>query len=184
MQISGDDAALQAPHLPRPRLRSRLWRWAPPAAAVGLLVGWMIWYVNTPEDLPTDNVTKTASGVVGQPLYIGMFTTPAGFDRGIHISGVKVDATASSALRITPLLCRHGSVDVTTDTEQFCASLDDPAGQRLGAGDSIVLKIDSDTDVVADIGRIRIGFQEGLRWGTKPAGHAGAEVSLVQRGRQ
>ena len=181
MQTRGDDAALEAPHLPRPRRQSRLWRWVPPIAAVILLLGWISWYITTPEGLPTDSQHVTATGVVGQPLYVGMFVAPSGFDRGIHMSGVKVHATASAKLTLTPLLCRHGSVGVTTEPDQFCASLDDPAGQRLGAGDSIVLKVQGDQSVVADIDRIKIAFQEGLRWGTKPAGHSSAAVSLVDR---
>jgi hypothetical protein len=181
MQTRGDDATLEAPHLPRPARHSRLWRWIPPVAAIALLAGWVAWYVTTPEGLPTDGQTVTASGVVGQPLYVGMFTAPAGFDRGLHMAGVRVHARASATLTVTPLLCRHGSIQVTTEPDQFCASLDDPAGQRLGAGDSIVLELQSDQSVVAQIDRIRIAFQEGLRWGTKPAGHAGASVSLVDR---
>ncbi|MCL2542317.1 MAG: hypothetical protein FWE71_07665 [Nocardioidaceae bacterium] len=182
MQTRGDDATLEAPHLPRPRRQSRLWKWAAPVAATALLVGWVAWYVTTPEDLPTDSQTITASGIVGQPLYVGMFSTPSGFDRGLHMSGIKVTAKASTKLSITPLLCRHGSIQVTTEPNQFCASLDNPAGQRLDAGDSIVLRLDSTQTVLADIDQIRIAFQEGLRWGTKPAGHAKAVVSLVQRG--
>ncbi|GAB2988696.1 hypothetical protein [Nocardioides montaniterrae] len=184
MENTGDDATLVAPRLPRPRLRSRLWRWVPAVAAVALLIAWVSWYVSTPESLPSDDIEVTASGIVGKPLYVGMFVAPAGFDRAIHMSGVKVDVRASSKLKITPLLCRHGSFQVTTDTQQFCPSLDDPAGQRLSAGDSIVLKIESPSSVIADISRIRIGFQEGLRWGTEPAGHAGAEVSLVNHTQQ
>lgn len=181
MQTRGDDATLEAPHLPRPRRQSRLWRWAPPVLAVALLVGWVAWYVTTPEDLPTDDQAVAATGIVGQPLYVGMFTAPTGFNRALHMSGVKVHATASAKPTITPLLCRHGTIGVTTEPDQFCASLDDPAGQRLSTGDSIVLEVQSDQTVVVDVDRIRIAFQEGLRWGTKPAGHASAAISLIER---
>lgn len=179
MQQRSDDAALEAPHLPHPRRQSRIWRWAAPAGAIALLVGWVAWYVTTPPQLQTDAQDKPATGVVGHDLYIGMFTAGSDFHRAIHISGVKVHATASATFDVTPLLCHQGSIDVTTDPTAFCRSLDDPAGQRLGAGDSILLKLHSDTPVVADIDQIRIAFQEGLRWGTQPAGHAGATVSFV-----
>lgn len=183
MQTRDEDAALEAPHLPRPKRQSRLWRWAPPVAAVALLVGWVAWYVTTPEDLPTDPTPVTAAGVVGQPLYVGMFAAPAGFHRALHISGVTVHATSSTKLTIKPLLCRHGAFGQTTEPDQFCASLDEPAGQRLGEGDSIVLEVSSDQTVVAKIDPVRISFQEGFRWGTKAAGHP-AEVSLLPRGGQ
>lgn len=181
METSGDEAGLEAPHLPRPNVSSRLWRWGPPTAAIALLIGWVIWYVVTPEQLPTDSQNVPASGVVGHPLYVGMFAAPSGFDRSLHMSGVQVHATASTKFELTPLLCRKGSIQVTTEPDQFCASLDNPAGQRLGPGDSIVLKVSSDRPVLADIDRIRIAFQEGLRWGTEQAGHEGATVSLVDR---
>ena len=181
MRTRGEEADLEAPHLHRPRQQSRLWKWVPAVAAVVLLVGWVAWYVTTPEDLPTNAEPVSATGVVGKPLYVGMFAAPSGFDRGLHMSGVKVHATASAKFQITPLLCRHGSIQVTTEPDQFCASLDDPAGQRLGAGDSIIIKIESSETVVADVDRVDIGFQEGLRWGTKPAGHP-AQISLVAQG--
>lgn len=185
MQTRDEDAALEAPHLPRPKRQSRLWRWAPAVGAVALLVGWVVWYVTTPEDLPTDPTPVTAAGVVGQPLYVGMFAAPGDFQRTLHMSGVIVHADSSDkkSLTIKPLLCRHGAFGQTTEPDQFCASLDSPAGQRLGPGDSIVLEISSDTTVVAKIDPIKISFQEGFRWGTKAAGHP-AEVSLLPRGGQ
>lgn len=179
MPHRNDEVTLEAPHLPGPRRQSRIWRWAAPVAAIALLIGWIAWYVTTPPALQTDDQAKTASGVVGQDLYVGMFTASSDFHRAIHISGVKVHATASQDFEVTPMLCRQGTIDVTTDPTQFCKSLDDPAGQRFGAGDSIILKLHSDNPVVADVDRIRIAFQEGLRWGTKPAGHAGATISFV-----
>jgi hypothetical protein len=174
-----DDATLEAPHLPRPKRLSRIWRWIAPVAAIGLLTGWIAWYVTTPPALQTDDHTTTASAVVGQDLYIGMWAATDDFHRAIHISGVQVHATASQQLDMTPLLCHQGSIDVTSDPTQFCSSIDDPAGQRLGAGDSIILKLHGDSPVVANIDRIKVAFQEGLRWGTRPAGHAGAVVSFV-----
>ena len=179
MQHRSDDLALEAPHLPRPRRLSRMWRWVAPVAAIALLVGWVAWYVTTPPPLQTDGQTTPATGVVGHDLYVGMFTASPDFHRAIHISGVKVHATASATFDVTPLLCHQGSIAVTTDPTAFCKSIDDPAGQRLSAGDSIMLKLHSDAPVVADVDQIRIAFQEGLRWGTKPAGHAGATVSFV-----
>lgn len=175
------DRALRKPPLPRISLQSRGRRIVIAVAAVLLLVGWLVWYAMTPEKLPTSDKTISASGVVGTPLYVGMFAASDDFGRTLRISGVKVHAKTSSDLSVTPLLCRRGTVGVTTQPKEFCADLLDPQGQRLVAGDSIVLKVESDEPAVAVIDQVRIAYREDIRWDTQPAGAAKAIITIAGR---
>lgn len=172
---------LGKPPLPRISLQSRFWRFTFAGAGALLLLGWFIWYATTPEGLPTSAKTVSAPGVAGTPLYVGMFSAPDDFDRTLRISGVKVHATTSADLTVTPLLCRRGTVGVTTGPEQFCADLVDPAGQRLVGGDSIVLKFEAAEPVIAVVDQVRIAFREDVRWDTQPAGNEQAIVTFSAR---
>lgn len=176
-----NDRGLRAPGLPKPSWQAKGWRYGAIAAAVALVVTWLVWYAATPEELPVSDRTVNANGTAGRPLYIGMFRPPSDFERTLRMSGVKVHATSNQEVRIRPLLCRRGAVGVTTDPEQFCSELLDPAGERLTAGDSIVLEIESDTAASAAIDRIRIAYREDVRWDTQPAGNAGAVVLIAAR---
>lgn len=172
---------LGKPPLPRISLQSTFWRITFAAAGALLLLGWFVWYATTPEDLPTTDKTISAPGVVGTPLYVGMFSAPDGFDRTLRISGVKVHATTSADLTVTPLLCRRGTVGVTTGPDQFCSDLVDPEGQRMVGGDSIVLKFEASTPVIAVVDQLRIAYREDVRWDTQPAGNDQAIVTFSAR---
>lgn len=163
---------------PRLTFDSRARRIAAGAVAALLVLGWFLWYAMTPEDLTTTDSTISATGVVGTPVYFGMFAPGSDFDRTIRISGVRVHATTSVDLEITPLLCRRGTVGVTTQPEEFCAELLDPEGQRLTDGDSIVLRIDADVPALAVVDQLQVAYREDLRWDTQPAGAAQAIVSI------
>ncbi len=173
--------SLGAPRVPRPSFQSKTWRIAMISVAVLMLIGWFAWYATTPEELPTDSKTMSASGVVGTPLYVGMFSAPDDFGRTLRISGVRVHATTSADMDVTPVLCRRGTVGVTTQPQQFCAELVNPEGARMVGGDSIVLKIVSEEPVVAVIDRIRVAYREDVRWDTQPAGHQQAIVTVTGR---
>ncbi|GAA3657196.1 hypothetical protein GCM10022237_16630 [Nocardioides ginsengisoli] len=173
--------ALSSPPLPRPSFSAKTWRYLALGVAVVLGIGWLVWYALTPDRLPTTTKTVNASGVVGQPLYIGMFAPTKDFDRTIRISGVRVHTTADVKLKVTPLLCRRGTVGVTTKPEQFCAELVNPEGQRFTAGDSIVVRVDSDVAALAVIDRIKIAYREDIRWDTQPAGYQQALVTVAGR---
>lgn len=186
---SGDDSGssqasvLARPHLPQPKAQSPWPRIVGGAALTALIVGWMTWYANTPESLPVDKRDVQATGVTGKPLYIGMFSVPDGFDRAIKMSGIKVKVDASAKVKVTPRLCRSGNVGVTTSPAQFCKRVIDPAGQALGSGDSILLEVTAEQAALIKVDRIKVGFREGLRWGTSPAGRSGATISIVPTGR-
>lgn len=175
------DRGLRAPGLPRPSLQSKGWRVALVAAALLLLIGWLVWYAKTPQDLPTSDRTVNASGVVGVPLYVGMFTPGDGFDRTIRIAGVKVHSSANEKISVTPLLCRRGAIGVTTAPGQFCSEMVNPEGEQFVGGDSIVLKIESDKPALAIVDRIRVAYREDIRWGTQSAGNHQAIISLAGR---
>lgn len=172
---------LGKPPLPRISLQSTFWRVTFAGTGLLLLLAWFIWYATTPEELPTSEKTVSAPGVAGTPLYVGMFSAPDDLGRTLRISGVKVHATTSADLEVTPLLCRRGTVGVTTGPEQFCSELIDPEGQRLVGGDSIVLKFEASEPVIAVVDQLRIAYREDVRWDTQPAGNEQAIVTFSAR---
>lgn len=174
-------SGLGAPGLPRISLQSRAAKLVLAVIALLLLVGWFLWYATTPESLPTTDKAVSASGVAGTPLYVGMYTPPDDFDRTLRVSGVKVRATSSTDIEITPLLCRRGNIGVTTKPDQFCADLVGTEGARMVEGDSIVLKIETDKAAVAVIDRLSIAFREDVRWDTVAAGNEQAIITMTAR---
>lgn len=159
----------------RPKLRWAVW------ALVGAAVlAVTIWYVNSPGTLPTSDATVSASTPVDQPVYVGVFAPEADFGRTLHLSGVKVHTTSNTEVTVVPLLCHGGAVGVTSDPESFCEELVNPEGQTFGAGDDIVLEISSSEAAIAVIDRVRLGYRDGLQWGTHEAG-AGAVVRILER---
>jgi hypothetical protein len=153
--------------------------------AVGLVIAAVLavlatWYANTPAELPTSDSPVQASTTAGRPVYLGMFAGDRGFDRTLHLSGVKVHITANTEVEAVPYLCRDGSVSVTTEPEVFCGELVNPEGQTFESGDSIVLEVSGDESAIAVIDAVRLGFREGLQWGTREAGSA-AIVTIQAR---
>ncbi|GAA1546637.1 hypothetical protein GCM10009788_56130 [Nocardioides humi] len=172
---------LGAPRIPRPSFQSRGWRITGLVVALALVLTWLVWYARTPDHLPVSAKVVNANGVVGTPLYVGMFAAPADLGRTIRISGVKVHTTSDVKLEVTPLLCRRGTIGVTTQPGQFCADLVNPEGERLVGGDSIVVRIESAQAALAVVDRVRIAYREDIRWGTQPAGNQQAIVTIAGR---
>ncbi|MBM0123805.1 hypothetical protein [Pimelobacter simplex] len=175
------DRELDTSRVPRPSLQSRGWRIAALVLALALALTWLVWYAMTPERLPTTTKVVNANGVVGTPLYVGMFAAPGDLGRTLRISGVQVHTTSDVDLEVTPLLCRRGTIGVTTQPDQFCADLVDPEGQRLVGGDSIVVRVEADEAALAVIDRVRIAYREDIRWDTQPAGNQQAIVTIAGR---
>lgn len=161
----------------RPRPRSALF-----AGVLVLLVvlGFLVWYANSPQPLPTSGRTISASVPVAQKLYVGVVAETNDFDRTLSLSGVKVHTTSNTEVVVTPLLCRGGTVEVTTDPEPFCDELVNPEGEAFGPDDDIVLEVSSDEPAIAVIDRVRLGFREGVQWGTLDIG-APAVVRVLSR---
>ncbi|MGA8257049.1 MAG: hypothetical protein WB767_10790 [Nocardioides sp.] len=133
-----------------------------------------------PGELPVSDRTVNASTPISQPVYVGVFSAGAEFARTLDLSGVKVHTTSNTEVSVTPLLCKAGTVGVTTDPDAFCAELVNPEGQAFTSGDSIVLQVTSDEAAIAVIDRVRLGFREGFQWGTLPAGQS-AIVRVLAR---
>lgn len=177
------DTALEPPSIPHPSARPRTVRVVVIGAVVVVVVGWLVWFLRSPGELPTTDRTLEAEGVVGTPLYVPVFEAPSDFDRTLHVSGVKVHTDASADLTVTPMLCTGGSPnDVTTAPEPFCDDLVDPEGEDLSAGDSILLRVEAGQPVEAHVDRIEIGFRQDIRSATEPAGVAGVDISLALSG--
>lgn len=163
------------------QLRSRPRTGAFVAVAVAVLVlGICVWYANTPARLPVSEESVSVSTPVGQPVYVGVFAPTAEFGRTLTLSGVKVHTTSNTEVQVVPLLCRGGTVGVTTEPESFCPDLVNPEGRTFGPGDGIVLEVTSAEPAVAVIDRVELGFREGLRWGTHEAGSS-AVVRVLAR---
>ncbi|MGA8845254.1 MAG: hypothetical protein WB471_01410 [Nocardioides sp.] len=141
-------------------------------------LGLAVWQGQHPSPLPTSTRTVNASTPVDEAVYIGMADGIDG--RLLHLSGVKVQTTSNTDVSVIPLLCRGGRIEATTDPEAFCSELVNPEGQDLRVGDSVVLQVLSDEPAVAVIDPVRLGFREGLQWGTFPTG-AGAVVRVLSR---
>lgn len=175
------DAALVPPALPRPPGRSRT-RWVVGGVVAALvLLGWLAWYLLSPGALPTTASTVTGNGVAGTPLYVGMFHAPSDFDRTITVSGVEVTGDVPDGVTVTPLLCRGAVNGVTTDPDSFCPELVDPDGEQLSAGDSIVVEVEAESAADVRLDRVEISFRQDVRFGTEPAGVAGADLVFVER---
>ena len=172
-------SSLEVPRRQQPEKRSKLWRIFIILATLGVAVGWLVWFLRTPEDLPTESGRVTDSGVVDQTVYVGMFAVGDDFDRTIRISEVSVDVSPEDGVEVTPLICRGGSLSFTTDAETFCPELDEPEDAEFSSGDSIVLAVTSSTATEVEIGRIEVSFRDGIRWGTKEAGLEGATLTFA-----
>ncbi|NYJ00960.1 hypothetical protein HNR19_001658 [Nocardioides thalensis] len=177
-----NDAALVPPALPRPPGRSSRTRWIVGGViAAVIVVGWLVWYLLSPGALPTSDRTESGSGVAGSPLYVEMFHASDDFDRTLHVSGVDVTGDVPEGVTVTPLLCRGSLNGVTPRTEGFCSELVDPEGEDLGAGDSIVVELESDSAAEVHLDRIEISFRQDIRFGSEPAGISGADITFVER---
>lgn len=172
---------LRAPGLPRLSFSTKRSRIVLGALAALLLVAWLVWYAMTPEPLATSDQPLNAAGVVDTPLYVGMYAAPEDFGRTLRISGVKVHTTSTSSMEVTPLLCRRGTIGVTTKPEQFCRELVNPEGQRLTANDSLVLRLVSAEPTLAIVDQLHVAYREDIRWDTQPAGVQQAIIQISGR---
>ena len=158
----------------------RGWRITTYAAALLVLVAVIGWVSTHPKGLATTDTTVRAETPVGQPVYVGVFGTPADFDRTLHLAGVHVFATSTADVTIVPHVCHGGSVNVTTTPESFCDELGPTEGATLESGDAIVLEVVGDVPSVVEIDRVRIVYRDGLQWATQDAG-ARSLVSILAR---
>ncbi|HEU4810765.1 MAG TPA: hypothetical protein VFT00_01370 [Nocardioides sp.] len=158
MVESGHDEGLEV-------RRSRAWLalWALPVAA---LVGVGAWFATHPEPLPTSDEAVTASTPVDIPVYVGVFTPT---DRTLDISDVRVRHTGDAVVDV--LVCRDGTVGVTSDPDTFCTGVDDAVDANLTPGDELLLRVSATAPGPVSIDRVEVSYRDGLQWGTDEAGH-------------
>ena len=138
------------------------------------------WVSTHPAGLATSDTIVRAETPVGEPVYVGVFGTPADFDRTLHVAGVRVFATSSADVTIVPHLCHGGSVRVTSTPESFCGRFGPTEGATLESGDEIVLEVAGAAPGEVQIDRVRIAYRDGLQWATQDAG-ARSQVSILAR---
>jgi hypothetical protein len=158
----------------------RGWRWAAYAGVLVVLVAVVGWVGTHPSQLDTVDRKVVASTPVTEPVYLGVYGTPAHFGRTLHLSGVRVFATSTADVTIVPHVCHGGSVNVTTTPETFCSDLGPTEDATLEGGDEIVLEVVGAAPAVVDIDRIRVAYRDGLQWATQDAG-APAQVTILAR---
>jgi hypothetical protein len=138
------------------------------------------WVSTHPKGLATSGTRIQAETPVEQPVYVGVFSTPADFDRTLHVSGVRVFATSTTEVTIVPHICHGGSLSVTTAPDTFCRSFGPTENATLQAGDAIVLEVSGDAPGVVEIDRVRVAYRDSLQWATQDAG-APSQVSILAR---
>ncbi|MDN4173882.1 hypothetical protein QWY28_13050 [Nocardioides sp. SOB77] len=159
--------------------RRRRTRWAVWALLAAALLAVLAWYCTHPPALATSTDARRATTPVDTPVYVGMFAAPG--DRSLALDGVKVHATANTDVELAPLLCKGGSLVVTSDPGAFCRELVPPEGERLEPGDSLVVEVVAAEPAIVVLDRIRIGYQDGIRAATQPAGVDHAVVTVLGR---
>lgn len=138
-------------------------------AATGIAI-FVWWFVTNPSALSTREGHVTAVTTAGRPVFVGLWTAPADFGRTLDIAGVRLRADSTVEVSLEPLLCRGGSIGVTSDPEPFCRELLDPAGATLQPGDSVVVRVVAQETGAVYLDRPTVAFREGLRWGARQAG--------------
>lgn len=168
------------PSGPGPDLGVRRSRWRTVTAALvigALLVLLGAWWVTHPSDLPVREGHVTAVTTPGRAVYVGM-VGGSDVDRTLRLGGVHVVTEATVPVEVEPLLCRAGSVSVTSDAEPFCADLVDPTGEQLRPGDSLVVRLTGEEAGAAYVSRLVLTFRSGIQVGEQPAGTR-AVVAIV-----
>src|SRR4051794_16378580 len=117
------------------RTSRRGWRAVTYVVLLLVLVAGLGWGSTHPQPLAPSDTPVRAQTPVGQPVYVGVFGTPADFGRTLRVAGVRVFATSDAEVTILPHVCHGGSVHVTITPETFCRELGPTQGATLGAGD-------------------------------------------------
>ena len=68
----------------------RGWRITTYAVALLVLLAVIGWVSTHPKALATTDTTVRAETPVGAPVYVGVFGTPADFDRSLHLSLIHI----------------------------------------------------------------------------------------------
>jgi hypothetical protein len=150
------------------------------AVVLGALLAVAGWVTTHPDPLPTSRTRVVASTPEVRPVFVGVFGTPADFDRHLHLSGVRVFATSTVDATVIPHVCHGGSINVTTTPASFCDEIGPTEDAALDPGDEIVLEVVGAAPGVVEIDRIRVAYRDGLQWATQDAG-APSQVTILPR---
>ncbi|KAA1416750.1 hypothetical protein F0U44_16255 [Nocardioides humilatus] len=172
--------SLEMPHRPTRAKRSKLPRILTIVGIVLLAIGWVVWYLKTPDGLTTSSETAEGGGAVGQDVYVGMWAVSDEFDRTIHIDKIEVDVDSDADVSVEAKVCSGGTVSVTTDASPFCTSLVDAKDVDFTEGDSIVLVVSASAPTTVHIGQLEVSYHDGIRWATSEAGIEGATLTFAQ----
>jgi hypothetical protein len=142
------------------------------AAAVGA------WFATHPAPLPVPGEPIEVSAPLGQAVYVGIYHPAADDDSTLHVDQVTTDVDGEAV--VATLVCKGGSVSVTSEPETFCADLVHAEGQSVEPGDALLLEIQDDEPGSATIPPVEISYREGLQWGTHPVGPT-VEATFVSR---
>lgn len=157
--------------------RSR-WRTVTAVLAVAtVLVLLGSWWATHPSALPVRDGHVTAVTTPGRTVYVGM-VTGSEVEQTLRLGGVHVTTEATVPVEVEPLLCRGGSVSVTTEAAAFCSDLLDPTGEQLRPGDSLVVRVTAEEAGAAYVSRLTLAFRSGVQVGSQPAGTS-AVVAIV-----
>jgi hypothetical protein len=156
------------------------WLWL---AGALLVVLWGAWWMTHPSALPTPDRAITGSTPVKTPVYVGILGPAEGGNRTLHITDVTVPVLDSTGdATATAYVCHHGSISVTRDPATFCESVEDAQGAtlRLGDGDQLLIKVESNVDGAVRIGPALVTYREGLQFATQRTGPS-VEITVLPR---
>ena len=141
-------------------------------AALALVIAFGAWFVTHPAPLPVPTDPVEVEAPLGERTYVGIY------DPAAHVSQVDIDVEGEAA--VEALVCRDGTVSVTSEPDTFCTTLVDAEGATLEPGDGLVLAILDDEAGEATVPPVELSFRDGIRWGTHPVGPT-VEASFVSR---
>ena len=151
--------------------RSRSRRWLVVLVCLVAVVAGGAWYSTHPSALPTPPGPVEATTPAGSPIYVGIYTPDPDGGRTLTVRDLDVDPLSDTVpVSVIGLVCKDGSVGVTTDPSAFCGDLVRAEGESVGPGDVLVVQVYGETPGMVELDRVRLTFREGLRWGSAEVG--------------
>ncbi len=138
------------------------------------------WYATHPAPLATTSEIVEVSTPVGIPIYVQVYAATETETRTLHVSDVDIETVGPGAVAIAPLVCKQGSLSITTAPQAFCSDLVPATDVQLTPGDQLVLQITGEGAGDVLLSHARVTFRTGAQWGAQPAGRA-VLVSVLPR---
>lgn len=163
------DAALALPRRARTRRR---WPWL--ALAVVLVVGGgtaTALAARTAPALPRGGEVEVRTPV-GRTVFVGVLG-PLGDDRRLDLVGVGgLDGGVPDGVSVAtaPVICRDGSINVTSDLDAFCPVVVPAEGEELGPRDQLVVAVTVDRPGTLVLSGVELAWEEGFGSGAQRVG--------------